>query len=127
MTGGASDEREHSGTDPKITESEELQTKFSALSSPEEAYELAKEIQDGFTKEEFLESAKALPASMNEDISDEDLASAAGGLDEPVGDKDRELTVNIPPITDKSVSRLTRTIPPYSGVIKSKASKTLAV
>ena len=68
----------------KIAESEELQGRFEKVSTPEEAYEAAKEIQDGFTKEEFLEAAKALSEAMNEDISDEELeellAEARNGL-----------------------------------------------
>ena len=53
------------------------------MSSPEEAYEIAKEIQGGFTKEEFLEAAKALAEAADGDISDADLASAAGGINNP--------------------------------------------
>ena len=66
----------------KVAESEELQSRFAKVSTPEEAYEIAKEIQGGYTKEEFLEAAKALAEAMDEDIGDEDLASAAGGVDE---------------------------------------------
>ena len=68
----------------KVSESEELQAKFAALATPEEAYELAKTIQDGFTKEEFLEAAAEIAAEADGDISDEALATAAGGTDEPV-------------------------------------------
>lgn len=63
----------------KVTESEELQAKFAALDSPEEAYELAKTIQEGFTKEEFVEVMTALSSAADGDITDEDLAVAAGG------------------------------------------------
>ena len=63
----------------KVAGSEELQAKFTNLTTPEEAYEVAKTIQDGFTKEEFLEAAQAMAAGENGDISDEILASAAGG------------------------------------------------
>ena len=63
----------------KFTTDEELQAKFSALKSPEEAYELAKSVQDGFTLEEFLEAAKSINELDEGDISDEDLAAAAGG------------------------------------------------
>ncbi len=68
----------------KIAGSEELQAKFADVTTPEEAYELAKTIQDGFTKEEFLEAAAAL-AGGSGDISDETLAAAAGGTDAPGG------------------------------------------
>ena len=63
----------------KVTESEELQAKFAALNSPEEAYELAKTLQEGFTKEEFLAAAKAFSDAADCDITDEDLVAAAGG------------------------------------------------
>ena len=58
---------------------EALQAKFSALKTPDEAFELAKSIQDGFTKEEFLEAVQQLAALDEADITDEDLAAAAGG------------------------------------------------
>ena len=63
----------------KFLTDEALQAKFSALKTPDEAYELAKSIQDGFTKEEFLEAAQQLAALDEADITDEDLANAAGG------------------------------------------------
>ena len=63
----------------KFAADEELQAKLSALTSPEEAYELAKTVQDGFTLEEFLEAAKSISELDEGDISDEDLAAAAGG------------------------------------------------
>ena len=65
----------------RIAESDELQAKFAGLDTPEKAYELAKTLQDGFTKEEFLEAAKEIAEAQSGDISDEELASAAGGLD----------------------------------------------
>ena len=105
----------------KIAESEDLQAKFAALGSPDEAFELAKTIQEGFTKEEFLEATRLL-ATADEDISDEELASAAGGMDVA----DRELTIEVPNLTDKSASILsvaTRTIRTEIG----KASKAMAV
>ena len=63
----------------KITESEELQAKFAAVGSPEEAYELARTIQEGFPKEEFVEAMTALSAAEDGGITDADLAAAAGG------------------------------------------------
>ena len=65
----------------RIAESDELQAKFAALGTPEEAYELAKSLQDGFTKEEFLDAVREIAAVQDEDISDEELASVAGGID----------------------------------------------
>ena len=92
----------------KVAESEELQSRFAKVSTPEEAYEVAKEIQGGFTKEEFLEAAKALAEAADEDISDADLASAAGGMDEPVDQKvmgNNVVTIMAPPVIG------TKTIP----------------
>ena len=63
----------------QIAESEELQAKFAGLDTPEKAYELAKTLQDGFTKEEFLEAVKSISELDEGDLSDEDLAAAAGG------------------------------------------------
>ncbi len=63
----------------KFASDEELQAKFSALTSPDEAFELAKSIQGGFTKEEFLEAVKSFSEMNDGDLSDEDLAATAGG------------------------------------------------
>ena len=106
----------------KITESEELQAKFAALGSPEEAYELAKTLQEGFTKEEFLAAAKALSAAADGDISDEDLAAAAGGMD----DDDRRVPTEVPDDWNKlrdSMNRITNN----TRSDPDKASKALAV
>ncbi len=74
----------------KFATDEELQAKFSAVKSPEEAYELAKSIQDGFTLDEFIEACKAMNEADEGDISDEDLAATAGGTD-ILGDKVEEM------------------------------------
>ena len=63
----------------KVSGDEELLAKFSACSSVDDAFELAKGIVGGFTKEEFVEAMTALNAADAGDISDEDLAAAAGG------------------------------------------------
>ena len=62
----------------RIAGSEELQAKFAELDTLEKAYEFACTLQGGFTKEEFLDAVEALN-NENGDISDEDLAAAAGG------------------------------------------------
>ncbi len=50
--------------------------------SPEEAYAIASSVQDGFTFEEFVDAMTKLRDSMsqNAELTDEDLAKAAGGL-----------------------------------------------
>ena len=89
----------------KITESEELQAKFAGLDTPEKAYELAKTLQDGFTKEEFLEAAKEIAEAQTEDISDEELAAAAGGTD---------AEMNCRPTTDDRLSKLSKVTPVHT-------------
>ena len=71
----------------KVSEDEALLAKFSACKSVDEAYELAKELVGGFTKEEFTEAMAALSAADGADISDQDLAAAAGGEDLPTSVK----------------------------------------
>ena len=63
----------------KIAESDELQAKFAEFGTLEEAYEFARTLQDGFSKEEFLEVCKAVAEAATGDISDEELVAAAGG------------------------------------------------
>ena len=65
----------------KLVKDEELQAKFQAAGTLDEAYALASSIQDGFTKEEFIETMKKL-SNISEDqseLSDEDLEMIAGG------------------------------------------------
>lgn len=64
----------------KIAESDELQAKFAEFGTLEEAYEFARTLQDGFSKEEFLEVCKAVAEAATGDISDEELVDAAGGI-----------------------------------------------
>jgi predicted ribosomally synthesized peptide with nif11-like leader len=63
----------------KVAKDEALQAKFKEVKNPDEAYELAASIQDGFTKEEFITTMKEIKSKMSKDISDEDLGKAAGG------------------------------------------------
>jgi predicted ribosomally synthesized peptide with nif11-like leader len=63
----------------KAAESQELQEKMQACKSPEEAYAIASSVQDGFTFEEFTETMTKLNDVVNKELSDEDLAMAAGG------------------------------------------------
>lgn len=63
----------------KVSGDEGLLAKFSACKSVDEAFELAKELVGGFTKEEFVEAMSALNEADSGDISDGDLTAAAGG------------------------------------------------
>ena len=63
----------------KVAVDEELQAKFSELKTPEEAYELASTLQDGFTKEEFITEVTRIREAMEENLTDEDMARSAGG------------------------------------------------
>jgi predicted ribosomally synthesized peptide with nif11-like leader len=63
----------------KIADDEELQAKMQKAANPDEAYAIASAVQDGFTKEEFVEAMQALNAQTSQELSDEDLAQVAGG------------------------------------------------
>lgn len=64
----------------KLFSDKDLADKMSACKSPEEAYEIASSVQDGFTFEEFTEFMTALNESVaNSELSEEDLARVAGG------------------------------------------------
>ncbi len=63
----------------KVSGDEALLAKFSACKSIDEAYDLACTLVDGYSKEEFVKVMTTLNAIEDGDISDEDLAAAAGG------------------------------------------------
>jgi predicted ribosomally synthesized peptide with nif11-like leader len=66
----------------KVISDEDLQKKMQDCKSPEEAYAVASSVQEGFTFEEFTETmTKVYELANQEDIelTDEDLAKAAGG------------------------------------------------
>lgn len=63
----------------KVASDEALQKKLKDCKSPEEAYEFASSVQDGFTFEEFTETMKKLRNEVGEELTDEDLAKASGG------------------------------------------------
>jgi len=67
----------------KVVEDEGLQAKMKSITDMDEAYEFARTIQDGFTKEEFVTTMTELKEEVfgDDELSDEDLALAAGGLD----------------------------------------------
>lgn len=68
----------------KMAEDQELQTRFSQIHDPDEAYALASSIQPGFTKEELIETMSAIRDAMEEDLTDEDMAKSAGGESDEV-------------------------------------------
>ena len=65
----------------KLEADPELQRKLSQAANPDEAYVIASSIQQGFTKEEFIEEMTKIKNAMDENLSDEDLAKSAGGVD----------------------------------------------
>ena len=83
----------------KVAGDEGLLAKFSACKSVDEAYELAKELVGGFTKEEFVEAMNALNAADDGDISDEDLNAAAGGSN-PVWESIKDVAQTIQKVTN---------------------------
>ena len=113
----------------KVTGDEGLLEKFSACGSVDEAYELAKGVVGGFTKEEFLEATKAFSTAADGDISDEDLATASGGTDDAAREGDIDLPLSITePIKISQVKSVT--IPESHIHLESndtKASKALAI
>ena len=65
----------------KLSEDEEAQKKLAAIRDPEEAYQLVTSIHGGYTKEEFVAAMTAIHEQLNQDLSDDDLAKTAGGVD----------------------------------------------
>jgi len=63
----------------KIEQDEALAAKFQGVTNPDEAYALAASVQDGFTKEEFI---SAMEQINNGELSQDDLAAMAGGVNE---------------------------------------------
>ena len=98
----------------KVSGNDEMLAKFSACGSVDEAFELAKGIVGGFTKEEFVEAMTALSAADDGDISDDELAGAAGGegewneglsiISEAITDAEEAVTL---PVVFDSISKVT--------------------
>ena len=64
----------------RLAEDETLQAKIKAAPGPDEAYSLACSIQDGYTKEEFLDLMKELSDTARQgELDDEDLMAVSGG------------------------------------------------
>ena len=66
----------------KVEASPDLQTQFSKIRDPEEAYKLAASVQDGFTKDEFVSEMTKLYEAQVADLSEEDISKVAGGVDD---------------------------------------------
>ena len=66
----------------KVMESKELQAKFAAVKTLEEAYALAASIQQGLTREEFFNAAEQLEnsAAAKAELTDDDMEKVAGGI-----------------------------------------------
>ena len=65
----------------KMANDEEAVARLKACKDPDEAYAFACSVQDGFTKEEFMEFiAKAYEAFGTVELTDDDLNALAGGL-----------------------------------------------
>ena len=64
----------------KVAEDPELQAKFSEVKDLDEAYAIACTVQEGFTKEEFLEEMTKVKNAMDENLTEEDMAKSAGGM-----------------------------------------------
>ena len=71
----------------KVAADEKMQAKMKSFTDMDEAYDYAVSIQDGYSKEEFeavmVEITKG--SSINDEISDADLESVAGGITEAAG------------------------------------------
>lgn len=63
----------------KLAADEELQARFSQIRDPDEAYAVASSVQPGFTKEEFITEMTKIKEALDETLTEEDLAKAAGG------------------------------------------------
>ncbi len=65
----------------KVMESKELQAKFAAVKTLEEAYALAASLQQGLTHEEFFNAVEQMKnsAAATAELSSEDMEKVAGG------------------------------------------------
>ena len=63
----------------KLSKDEAAVAKLQAIKDPDEAYALVSSIQGGFTKEEFIEAIKSLKDAGEGELSDDEIAAAAGG------------------------------------------------
>ena len=106
----------------KLLTDEELRAKFEAAKSPEEAYQLACSVQDGFTMKEFVEAMQVLYGADNADITDEDLAAAAGGEGGP---DDVEYWYSLTEGAADSISKGTKKASEYVSKVSENVSKAI--
>ena len=66
----------------KVAADKEIQAKMQSFDDIDEAYEYAMTVQDGYSKEEFeaVMAKIAKDSTINDEISDADLESVAGGI-----------------------------------------------
>lgn len=64
----------------KLSKDEATVAKLQAVKDPDEAFALVSAIQDGFSKEEFMEAMKKIQAEGEGELSDEEVSAAAGGM-----------------------------------------------
>jgi len=95
----------------KLSADEELQAKISQVRDPDEAYAIASSLQDGFTKEEFVEEMTRLKAAMEESLTDEDLAKSAGGMSDSAA-----MTIGITAMTALSAASASAALAVSAGV-----------
>ena len=71
----------------KVSADEKMQAKMKSFTDIDEAYDYATSIQDGYSKEEFeaVMAKIAKDSTINDEISDDDLESVAGGITEGAG------------------------------------------
>ena len=63
----------------KLGKDEAALAKLQAITDPDEAFALVSSIQGGFTKEEFIDTMKKVQAAGDGELSDSEVAAAAGG------------------------------------------------
>lgn len=69
----------------KVSEDKELQEKLADAQTVDEAYAFASSVQDGFTKEEFIDTMMAVREQLMDELSEEELALIAGGAKKKEG------------------------------------------
>ena len=63
----------------KLSKDEATVAKLQAIKDPDEAYALVSSIQGGISKEEFIDTMKKLQGAAEGELSDSEVAAAAGG------------------------------------------------
>ena len=68
----------------KLEKDEAALAKLKAVKDPDEAYALVSAIQGGYTKDEFLDVVKQIQGAADGELSDNEVAAAAGGMSSSV-------------------------------------------